>query len=346
MPGGRRPLVVDAAPEAIEADAEAPGVSDEPADAGTLRHRARLGGGAGSTDDAGPSESVFGETPAGDAAEGRTAATEDAWADTAAAAAPAAGDLEVDEAAWAAAPPPPPPPPPDFDVPGGRARAIGGTFGGLSGPAVPEQLPELDDQAEERQPLVGGAGPRRGDRRRRRPVAVRPPPLSASGRHLRLVLPVAAALVARGPAHQDLGPAGPPGRPHRAVWTLQFNLTFNTGAAFSRFPGLGPYIGILAAVVAVGLLWSGRTVPNSTGAVAVGLIFGGAVGNLLDRAFRAGDGFLGGGVVDFIDVQWYPIFNVADIGVVLGALLLLFATARYGDGARRRTPRPRHRPST
>jgi len=120
--------------------------------------------------------------------------------------------------------------------------------------------------------------------------------------------------------------------PIELVWTLQFNLTFNTGAAFSRFPGLGPYIGILAAVVAVGLLWSGRTVPTRTGAVAVGLIFGGAIGNLIDRAFRAGDGFLGGGVVDFIDVQWYPIFNVADMGVVLGALLLLFATARYGYG--------------
>ncbi len=120
--------------------------------------------------------------------------------------------------------------------------------------------------------------------------------------------------------------------PHELFWTLRFNLTFNTGAAFSRFPGLGPYIGVLAAVVAVGLLWSGRTVPTRTGAVAVGLIFGGAVGNLVDRAFRAGDGFLGGGVVDFIDVQWYPIFNVADIGVVVGALLLLFATARYGNG--------------
>ncbi len=56
------------------------------------------------------------------------------------------------------------------------------------------------------------------------------------------------------------------------------------------------------------------------------------MGNLVDRAFRAGDGFLGGGVVDFVDVQWYPIFNVADMGVVLGALLLLFTTARYGDG--------------
>lgn len=121
--------------------------------------------------------------------------------------------------------------------------------------------------------------------------------------------------------------------PIELVWTLQFNLTFNTGAAFSRFPGLGPYIGILAAVVAVGLLWSGRTVPTRTGAVAVGLIFGGAIGNLIDRAFRAGDGFLGGGVVDFIDVQWYPIFNVADIGVVVGAVLLVFATWRAETAA-------------
>ena len=120
--------------------------------------------------------------------------------------------------------------------------------------------------------------------------------------------------------------------PIELVWTLQFNLTFNTGAAFSQGKGLGPVIGILAAVVAVGLLWSGRTVPTRAGAVAVGLIVGGAAGNLADRALRAGDGFLGGAVVDFIDLQWYPIFNVADMGVVLGALLLLFATARHGDG--------------
>ena len=81
----------------------------------------------------------------------------------------------------------------------------------------------------------------------------------------------------------------------------------------------------------MGLLWSGRTVPTRMGAVAVGLVLGGAAGNLTDRALRAGDGFLGGAVIDFIDVQWYPVFNVADMAVVGGALLLLLATVRYHE---------------
>ncbi len=118
--------------------------------------------------------------------------------------------------------------------------------------------------------------------------------------------------------------------PIHVVWTLELDLTFNTGAAFSRGEGFGPLIGIAAAIVALGLLWSGRTVPNRMGAVAVGVILGGAAGNLSDRAFRRGDGFLGGAVVDFIDLQWYPVFNVADMGVVGGAILLLVATARAG----------------
>ena len=83
--------------------------------------------------------------------------------------------------------------------------------------------------------------------------------------------------------------------------------------------------------MAIGLLWSGRTVPSRLGAVAVGLVFGGAAGNLCDRAFRSGgDSFFGGAVVDFIDLEWYPVFNVADMGVVIGAACLLIATARGG----------------
>jgi signal peptidase II len=62
--------------------------------------------------------------------------------------------------------------------------------------------------------------------------------------------------------------------------------------------------------------------------VAVGLILGGALGNLTDRATR-GPGF-GGRVVDFIDVHVWPIFNVADTAIVVGALLL--AAGSFLDG--------------
>ena len=57
--------------------------------------------------------------------------------------------------------------------------------------------------------------------------------------------------------------------------------------------------------------------------VAQGCIFGGATGNVLDRVFR-GDGFMRGAVVDFIDLRWWPVFNVADIGIVCGAIALAY----------------------
>lgn len=59
--------------------------------------------------------------------------------------------------------------------------------------------------------------------------------------------------------------------------------------------------------------------------MALGLVLGGAVGNLIDRLFR-GDGFLDGGVVDFIDFSFFATFNVADACVTIGVILLLFAT--------------------
>ena len=58
------------------------------------------------------------------------------------------------------------------------------------------------------------------------------------------------------------------------------------------------------------------------------MIVGGALGNVLDRAFRGDAGFFHGGVIDFIDFQWWPVFNVADIGVVCGAVLLVISTLR------------------
>lgn len=110
------------------------------------------------------------------------------------------------------------------------------------------------------------------------------------------------------------------------VWTLRFRLVQNFGSAFSLAEGRGALISIAALVAVAVLLRAGRRTDNPWSLIAVGLIIGGALGNLADRAFRDGDGFMGGGVVDFIDLQWWPVFNVADVGVVVGAALLIVST--------------------
>lgn len=106
------------------------------------------------------------------------------------------------------------------------------------------------------------------------------------------------------------------------VWTLRMNLTFNSGMAFSQAQGLGPIVGVVALGVVVALLISLRRDGGPLGNVAVGLVIGGALGNIVDRLFR-GDAWLRGSVVDFIDFQWFPIFNIADIAVNVGGGLLL-----------------------
>ena len=110
-------------------------------------------------------------------------------------------------------------------------------------------------------------------------------------------------------------------------WTLRFNLAYNTGMAFSSGQSLGPVIGVLALVVVVALLLSLKRQPGRLTDVAVGLIVGGAIGNVIDRLFRQ-EAWFRGAVVDFIDFQWFPIFNIADIGVTVGGALLVFASWR------------------
>lgn len=108
------------------------------------------------------------------------------------------------------------------------------------------------------------------------------------------------------------------------LWTLRFNLSFNGGMAFGRGQGFGPIIGVVATIVVVGLLLSLRQSGSKISIVAIGLIVGGAMGNIVDRLFR-GDAWLHGKVIDFIDFQWFPIFNVADICVNVGGGLLVLS---------------------
>jgi signal peptidase II len=114
-------------------------------------------------------------------------------------------------------------------------------------------------------------------------------------------------------------------RPRHVIWTLQWNLTRNSGMAFSQAQGIGPLIGIAALLVIVWLAWSSRLLTSRVTRVAAGLIAGGAIGNLVDRVFR-GDRILHGAVIDFIDFQWFPIFNVSDMAIDIGGALFVLWT--------------------
>jgi signal peptidase II len=106
-------------------------------------------------------------------------------------------------------------------------------------------------------------------------------------------------------------------------WTLQRN----PGAAFGLFQRLPVLFTILAFAISVGILATVRRERDMTSALALGLVLGGAVGNLADRLFRPPGPFRGH-VIDFIDLRVWPTFNVADMAVVCGAILLAVASIR------------------
>lgn len=112
------------------------------------------------------------------------------------------------------------------------------------------------------------------------------------------------------------------------IGSLQLNLVRNFGSAFSigGGSGWGALVSILGLVIIVGLLWFARSTSSRVATVALGLVIGGAIGNLIDRAARSDRGFMGGGVVDFVDLQWWPVFNVADAAVVVGVIMLVVVT--------------------
>lgn len=128
-----------------------------------------------------------------------------------------------------------------------------------------------------------------------------------------------------------------PGEPVHVLGSiLMLNLLRNSGAAFSV--GTGNTIVFTAIAVAV-IFYIVRTARNlrSIGwAVTLGLLLGGAMGNLLDRVFRA-PGVFRGDVVDWIELtRYWPVFNVADSAIVCGGILtVLLATFSYHlDGSR------------
>jgi signal peptidase II len=112
------------------------------------------------------------------------------------------------------------------------------------------------------------------------------------------------------------------------ISTLRFHLVHNKGTAFGLGSKYAPLIALAASIVVITLVTLRQKVHGWGSNIAVGAVAGGAIGNLLDRLFRDGTGFLGGSVIDFIDFQWWPVFNVADMAITLGAVALALTAAR------------------
>ncbi|MBV9320458.1 MAG: signal peptidase II [Mycobacterium sp.] len=163
----------------------------------------------------------------------------------------------------------------------------------------------------------------------------------APPRQLRLLLSVAAVVLALDIVTKVLAvKLLTPGQPVPIIGdTVTWNLVRNSGAAFSMATGYTWLLTVIATGVVVGICWMGRRLVSPWWAIGLGMILGGATGNLVDRFFRS-PGPLRGHVVDFLSVGWWPVFNVADPSVVGGAILLV-ALSVFGfdfDSVGRRRP--------
>ena len=172
------------------------------------------------------------------------------------------------------------------------------------------------------------------------PAADGPAPVRSS-RRLRLLFSVAGAVLLLDIVTKALAvKLLTPGQPVSIIGdTVTWTLVRNSGAAFSMATGYAWVLTLVAVGVVVGIIWMGRRLVSPWWAVGLGMILGGALGNLVDRFFRS-PGPLRGHVVDFLSIGWWPVFNVADPAVVGGAILLV-GLSLFGydfDSAERRRP--------
>jgi signal peptidase II len=106
---------------------------------------------------------------------------------------------------------------------------------------------------------------------------------------------------------------------------LGFTYVENPGGAFGSFRGGGQIIAVAAMIVTVVVIAALATPRPRGEVISLGLVIGGAIGNLVDR-FARGDGLVDGPVIDWINLWIIPTFNIADASVTVGvALLVLLA---------------------
>ncbi len=113
--------------------------------------------------------------------------------------------------------------------------------------------------------------------------------------------------------------------PVRIVGPVRFALVHNKAAAFGLGGAFVPFLAVGALVLVVVMVTVGSASAKVPTAIALGLVLGGAFGNVVDRVFRS-PGFLRGAVVDFVDFRFWPVFNLADAAITVGCILLLLAS--------------------
>jgi signal peptidase II len=135
-------------------------------------------------------------------------------------------------------------------------------------------------------------------------------------------------------------------RPYQEVHlignVLMLDLLRNPGAAFSVGTGNTIVFTAIAAIVVVSIIRTARRLRSLAWAITLGLLLGGALGNLSDRIFRA-PGVFRGDVVDWIELtRYWPVFNLADSAIVCGGILtvLLAMLGYHLDGTRGDRPAP------
>lgn len=111
---------------------------------------------------------------------------------------------------------------------------------------------------------------------------------------------------------------------------LRFEVIRNSGAAFSFGEAFTVIFTVIAATVIVVIARIARKLYSLPWAIALGLLLGGALGNLTDRLLRA-PGIFEGAVVDFISVEHFAVFNLADSAIVCGGILIVLLSFRGLD---------------
>jgi signal peptidase II len=110
--------------------------------------------------------------------------------------------------------------------------------------------------------------------------------------------------------------------PITIVGSIRLALTHNSAGAFGLGSGVVPMVVLAVVALVVVVFVVGRSIDRTAIALALGLVLGGALGNLADRVFRS-PGFGRGSVVDFVDLRWWPVFNLADAAITVGCVLLV-----------------------